>query len=216
MIKAKAKAASYKWKGGNPSEQERQRLKQVLANMFREKYEELAREMAEVNATKSTLEVAGQYSKEQKMGLQLTGAHRPMPRPEHVDLPEKYKQPMGVMSVEDLAQYSWENPQGRYMISVYGNVFDVSDRPDKYGPGGPYTELTGVDITWGLFTGVDSEEYPNRFYDLFKAKDMGTDKLAGVCSWLGWYWTEYGEPVGTLEPYTREAELPAPPLEEVG
>lgn len=216
MIKATAETVSYRWKGRNPSEEERARLKHVLADMFREKYQELEREMAELNAKKSTLDVAVQYSKEQKSGLQLSGAHRPMPRPERVDLPENHKEPMGVMSVEDLAHYSWENPQRRYMISVYGKVFDVSDRPDKYGPDGPYTELTGVDITWGLFTGIDSEEYTNRFYDLFKAKDQGVDKMAGVCSWLGWYWTEYGEPVGTLDVYAREAELPAPPMEEAG
>lgn len=217
-IMAKAKSAAYEWKGHTPPKQEREGLKQAMIEMFREKYAELADAREEIAATaisKTSKLQTEQYSKEQKLGLQLTGGHRPIPRPEHVDLPEKYKEAMGVMSVEQLRQYSWENPQRRYMISVYGNIFDVSDRPDKYGPDGPYTVLTGVDITWCFAAGVDSEEYTNRFYDLFKARDMGADKMGGVCSWLGWYWTEYGDPIGKLEPYTREEELPAPPMEEL-
>lgn len=90
----------------------------------------------------------------------LEGCPPPPPTP---------KEPMGVISMDTLKKYSYANPGRRYLISVYGNVFDVSDRPDKYGPEGPYTVLTGADITWGLFAGVDTQDYVNRCYDLFKA-----------------------------------------------
>ncbi|CAE8700447.1 unnamed protein product, partial [Polarella glacialis] len=92
---------------------------------------------------------------------------------------------------------------------------DVSDRPDKYNAEGPYSCLTGKDLTWGLFAGVDTVEYTNRFYDLFKGRDLGKDKLSGVCSWLAWYETEYGPAVGQCEPWLREDMLPAPPIEEI-
>jgi len=208
-IKRQAMASMYSWKNGKPSHEEREAVKRMLTDSFRQKYSEL-----KVQSRAASLDTS-QYDKLQKQGLQLKGGHQHMKRPDHVDLPAKFQEPMGVITIDELKKYSWENPDRRYLISVYGNVFDVSDRPDKYGPDGPYTILTGADITWGLFAGVDTEDYVNRCYDLFKAKDMGKDKIAGVCSWLAWYWTEYGDPVAQLEPFVREGDLPAPPLEEV-
>lgn len=215
-IKDNANMTMFRWTGQNPSWEEREMLKKQLTNAFRGKYEELTISKQELSKNKSKSKLqTDQYDKEQKQGLQLKGGHQPMERPEHVDLPTDFKEQVGIISLEELKKYSWENQGRRYFISVYGNIFDVSDRPDKYGPDGPYTILTGADITWGLFAGVDTEDYVNRCYDLFKAKDMGKDKIAGVCSWLAWYWNEYGDPVGQLEPYTRESELPPPPLQEV-
>mmetsp|Transcript_42031 Transcript_42031/g.105678 ORF Transcript_42031/g.105678 Transcript_42031/m.105678 type:complete len:479 (-) Transcript_42031:106-1542(-) len=213
-IKDRANITMFRWSGENPSWEEREMLKKQLTDAFRGKYAELT--ISKENAAKSKSKLqTDQYDKEQKMGLQLKGGHQPMERPEHVDLPADYKQLLGIITLEELSKYNSDNPERRYLISVYGNIFDVSDRPDKYGPDGPYTILVGADITWGLFAGVDTEDYVNRCYDLFKARDMGTDKIAGVCSWLAWYWNEYGDPVGQLEPYTRESELPPPPLQEV-
>jgi len=214
-IKQKALNTMYEWKDGNPSRQERDGLKKMLTDAFRGKYEQLRQQAAAAEKSKGTVLQTDQYDKLQKQGLQLKGGHQPMKRPDHVELPPDFKEPMGVISMDTLKKYSYANPGRRYLISVYGNVFDVSDRPDKYGPEGPYTVLTGADITWGLFAGVDTQDYVNRCYDLFKAKDMGKDKIAGVCSWLAWYWTEYGDPVAQLADYQRESDLPAPPLEEV-
>lgn len=216
-LKAKAKASGYEWAGRNPSQQERQVLVMMFTSEFRKKYGELKaqREESLTKNSGSSLQVDQYYAKEQKLGLKIQGGHRPLPRPEHVDLPQAYKKPIGIISLAKLKTFGSNNPDSRHLMSVYGHIFDVSDRPDKYGPEGPYTYLTGADITWGLFAGVDDENHINRFYDLFKGKDMGTDKLAGVCSWLGWYWTEYGDPVGHLDLYQKEADLPPPPLEDV-
>jgi hypothetical protein len=138
-----------------------------------------------------------------------------MERPDHVDLPEAYKSPVGILSPEQLAEFGCGNKDKRFMLSVYGDIFDVSDRPDKYGPGGPYESLTGRDLTWGLFAGVDTVDYTNKFYDLFKAKDQGKDKLSGLCSWLAWYTVEYSGAIGQLKPWVDEEKLPNPPLEEI-
>lgn len=206
-------AEAYEWKGRDPSEAERDGLKSALVDMFRNKYLELKASAA--SHKKGTALSTDQYEKDQKLGLQLEGGHRPMRRPDHVDLPDSYREYLGVISVNELGRYSADNEDRRYLLSIYGKLFDVSDRPDKYGPEGPYASLTGKDLTWGLVAGVDTPDFCNRCYDLFKAKDQGKDKLAGICSWLAWYETEYGEPVGQLEPFTRERELPAPPLQEM-
>ena len=71
-------------------------------------------------------------------------------RPEDVILPADYQQPVGLLSAEQLAaqmarkwiqtrvspqpilshicRYDAENADRRYLLSVYGNIFDVSDR----------------------------------------------------------------------------------------
>lgn len=211
-----SKDGQYQWQKGKPSEREREETKKMMTEMFRSKYEELKQrsEAAAAKSKRSTLQT-DQYEDSQKQGLVLSGGHRPLDRPENVDLPPEYHHPVGLLSPTQLEEYGCDNRDRRYLLSVYGYIFDVSDRPDKYDPHGPYASLTGKDLTWGLFAGVDTVEYTNKFYDLFKARDLGKDKMAGVCSWLAWYETEYGKPVGKLEPWQRESELPAPPLGEI-
>merc|ERR1712150_3597 len=173
-IRKQAERVVYEWKEDNPSDEERECYKTCLVNAFKGKYIELK---AAARESKKTILKTDQYDKEQKQGLKLQGGHQPMPRPEHVDLPVTFRENLGVITVEQLAAFNCNNVDRRYLLSVYGNVFDVSDRPDKYGPDGPYATLTGNDLTWGLFTGVDQPDFCNRFYDLFKAKDLGQDKL---------------------------------------
>ncbi|CAJ1456371.1 unnamed protein product [Effrenium voratum] len=205
----------YLWQNGKPGEKERYDYRTAMTDMFRAKYEELKQRAEAAKSKRSTLQTDEIYQPEQKQGLVLSGGHRPLERPDNVDVPPDYQSPVGLLTPEQLEEYGSDNKGRRYLLSVYGDIFDVSDRPDKYDPNGPYASLTGRDLTWGLFAGVDTVEYTNKFYDLFKARDLGKDKMAGVCSWLAWYTTEYGTPVGKLEPWQRESELPAPPLEEI-
>merc|ERR1719215_1339903 len=106
-IKDKANMTMYRWNGQNPSWEEREMYKKQLTNAFRGKYAELtvSREAAK---SKSKLQL-DQYDKEQKQGLQLKGGHQPMERPEHVDLPVDHKQHLGILSLDELKKYSWEN-----------------------------------------------------------------------------------------------------------
>lgn len=212
----RAEEQAYEWKGREPTHNERAAMKGMMLDMFKEKYLDLKAQMKKhQDKAKKRTSPTDQYNAEQKQGLQLKGGHRPMERPTDVDLPDDYNEMLGSITVEELERYGCGNPSRRFLLSVWGHVFDVSDRPDKYGPDGPYSSLTGKDITWGLFTGVDTVAFCNRFYDLYKGKDMGKDKLAGICSWLAWYETEYGAPVARLRLYEREDLLPAPPLSEV-
>jgi len=216
-VKEIAEKAEYEWKGRIPFKEERMGMQETLVAIFREKYIDLKAQARRIEADRKKTSVlqTDMYEKEQKLGLQLKGGHQPMARPEGVEIPSSFRSPVGTLSVKQLGEHGPQNREKRLLLSVYGSIFDVSDRPDKYGPDGPYNELTGKDITWGLFTGVDTPEMCNRFYDLFKAKDQGKDKLAGICSWLAWYETEYGKPVGRLEPYEDEHSLPEPPLHEI-
>ena len=73
-----------------------------------------------------------------------------------MDLPKTYQDAVGLLSPTELEEsevllkplsralrYGSGNAQRRYLLSVYGSIFDVSDRPDKYDPDGPYASLTG-------------------------------------------------------------------------
>lgn len=213
--KQHALQAAYQWKGRNPSPGERFGLKETMVGIFLEKYKELKQKAAELDKRGGSVLQTDQYGIEEKNGLQIKGGHRPMKRPTNIELPEDYMEMVGHMTPEELTTHDCNNPGRRYFISVWGDIFDVSDRPDKYGPDGPYNFLTGRDITWGLFTGIDTADFCDKYYDLHKAKDMGKDKLAGICSWIAWYTTEYGQPVGRLLPWEDEELLPAPPLDQV-
>merc|ERR1719401_2926649 len=146
--------------------------------------------------TRAPLDVS-QYTKAEKKGLSIEGGHRPIPRPEHVDLPADYKQPVGVLSAAELAAYNADSH--RLLISVHGDIFDVSDRPDKYSSEGPYRSMPGHDITWALWSGYDDEQEWDKYFDLHQAKpkEEKDRRLQGLMSWLAFY--------------DRECELPAPP-----
>lgn len=163
--------------------------------------------------------------------LTLKGAHTPMARPDNVDLPSDFRKKLGTISLETLAKYRATNH--RKLLSVYGLIFDVSDRPDKYGVGAPYEELTGKDITWGLACGDDSPPNANIFFDMFKKPekiggdpltkgkrapdyDMLFQRIAGLQGWIMHYKSEYGAPVGTLDLYEEEECLCYPPEIELG
>merc|ERR1719499_614146 len=134
-----------------------------------------------------------------------------MPRPGNVDLPEDHKQPVGTLSAAELAEFSCFNP--RLLLCVHGDLFDVSDRPDKYGPDGPYSSMAGRDITWALWSGYDDEVEWDKYFDLLQAKprEERDRRFQGLMSWWAFFEQEYGEPVGRLDAYAQEWSLPAPP-----
>eukprot|EP00913_Durusdinium_trenchii_P032464 g30393.t1 len=124
-------------------------------------------------------------------------------------MPKDFQKDVGRISQKDLLEkYGCKGE--RMLVSVYGDLFDVSDRPDKYGPDGPY--MTGKDITWALVSGEDSEENMDKFYDarrqdeeesqqmltlhsvvsnqdIFKIQpqDAADRRLQGLMSWWAFY-----------------------------
>jgi len=150
------------------------------------------------------------YTEQQKGSLVIKGGHQYMEKPNNVKLPEDYKKPVGILNAKELGKYNCKNK--RLLISILGSIFDVSDRPDKYGENGPYFEIAGRDISWGLYSGCDDPTISNSFYDFFKHDESHVENMMGVCAWIIHFTQEYGEPVGNMYEYRdRGYHLPKPP-----
>jgi len=196
------------------SDEDRDAWKQELLIVYRNLFNKPSQSNKTVSTGQAVKEATTQYSKELQNGLQIADGHRAMPRPEGVELPQDYNRSVGTISLQKLQQYNYHNP--RLLISVYGDIFDVSDRPDKYGKGGPYYYFSGADISWGLASGQDDDQNVNKFFDVWKlpTPEDRDRKLQILCSWLGFYEHEYGQPVGRLEVFDNERNLPAPQKSE--
>mmetsp|Transcript_45374 Transcript_45374/g.144842 ORF Transcript_45374/g.144842 Transcript_45374/m.144842 type:complete len:362 (+) Transcript_45374:175-1260(+) len=134
--------------------------------------------------------------------------------PENVKLPPDYKGPVGVLNISQLSKFN--SNHSRQLVSIYGDVFDVSKRPDQYGCGGPKAFQTGRDITWSVITGKETPESCNRFYDIFKLDDDHCGRyLQLLCQKMVAFENEFGEPVGRLENFIDERDLPPAPIEEI-
>lgn len=182
---------------------ERDMRKGMFISFYREQYAKIG-----------SLDVS-QYQEDASFGLSIKGGHRPMPRPkDQPDLPEDYKKPLGSITEDELRKYGCESK--RMLLCVHGDLFDVSDRPDKYGKDGPYWAMVGHDITWGLVCGNDDMSTYDMYFDIFKIQpiEAADRRLQGVISWWCFYEKEYGAPVGRLKVYDEEWKLPEPP--EVG
>lgn len=172
------------------------------------------------------------YSNQETEALQIVGGHVYMERPLGVELPKDFrkhlktemvktgwrgsapKYPEGVIDLQTLSDFGCKS--NRKLVSVYGDIFDVSDRPDKYAENAPYAWMTGNDITWGFVSGKDVPETVNKCYDLWKVapETFRDSKLRTIYAWVAFYEFEYGDPVGRLNLYENEAGLKGPPMEE--
>lgn len=155
------------------------------------------------------------YTSYEIKGLSLgEGAHQPMPKPEKVDLPPDFMKPVGTLTLDELNKYDCKNK--RLLVSIYGDIFDVSDRPDKYDEDGPYWFMSGHDLTWGFAAGKDSPDMVDKCFDYWKVapETLRDSKLRLIYGWVAWYEFEYRDPVGKLEPYLKEGGLKGPPMEE--
>lgn len=195
---------SRPWTGRTPNYEERKERKELMLNIFREQW-------ARIGKAKETMGYAD-YTSVQQEGLKIEGGHRPLPRPKGIELPTGFRSPIGIVTADHLAEY-YNCGCPRLLISIHGDIFDVSDRPDKYGKDAPYYHFSGHDITWGLVTGNDTEHIVNMFFDLFKMGETEIGKkMQCICSWTGFYEVEYGKAVGRLAEFEEEDKLPAPPV----
>ena len=76
---------------------------------------------------------------------------------------------VGTIDLQQLAKYSCSND--RMLLSCYGDIFDVSSRPDLYG-WGPKSWQAGKDITWSVVTGKEKPDQCNRFWERTKSRGM--------------------------------------------
>lgn len=233
-------AGKYKDQGGNgqkagnmritmPTPYERTNTRMIVLEGFRAQYRKLGKHSSCPSAIQSAKEeeerlrqatsLIPTYNDKQVDGLQIEGGHRPLARPRNIVLPKDFRKPWnkktGIVTLKELGEHDC-NSKGRLLVSVYGDVFDVSDRPDKYGPNGPYYWMTGHDLTWGFVSGKDTPDTVDQYYDLWKIapETFRDDKQRCILAWVAFYEYEYGESIGKLEKYKVENGLPGPPMEE--
>jgi len=116
-----------------------------------------------------------------------------------------------LMTPEELSKFDCKSK--RPLVSVHGDIFDVSGSLSKYGPGGERCFQAGTDITWAVVSGCHTKDNCNCFYDIFKAKDdqVLAGRFMNLCSAIVAFQRDYGKPVGRLSIFTNEASLPPPP-----
>lgn len=51
---------------------------------------------------------------------------------------------------QELAAYNGTNPSKPLLVSIKGQIYDVSSRMEMYGPGGSYSTFAGVDASYML------------------------------------------------------------------
>jgi len=199
----------------------RANTRMMILEGFRDKYRKMRRS--------SIATATDTYSEAEAASLGIKDGHKPMPRPQEAPkLPKEFrkmlpkshpKEPVPSMTLKQMSdKHSCSNfkPGNRLLVSVYGDIFDVSDRPDKYGPDGPYWWMTGHDLTWGFVSGSDSPDKVDKMFDYWKVapESLRDRKLNGILAWVAWYEWEYGKPVGILTPYVCEEGLKGPPIED--
>jgi len=196
-----------------PSPYERVNTRKIMLEGFRDQYRKIAKQSNRLEGSIPST-ATEQYSVKESEGLSIKDGHRHMPRPKDVQLPKDFRKFVGSMPLQKLTQHDCNNQ--RKLVSVYGDIFDVSDRPDKYGADGPYGWMSGHDLTWGFVSGKDIPEQNDQLYDMWKMApdDFREKKLHGLLAWVAFYEHEYGKPVGRLKEYEKEAGLKGPPMEE--
>eukprot|EP00927_Polykrikos_kofoidii_P057627 TRINITY_DN51782_c0_g1_i1.p1 TRINITY_DN51782_c0_g1~~TRINITY_DN51782_c0_g1_i1.p1 ORF type:complete len:410 (+),score=72.80 TRINITY_DN51782_c0_g1_i1:73-1302(+) len=194
-----------------PTPADRENMRTVYLGQFREKYGKLNKNRSQEYCPSAP--TTG-YSQTETQGLQIKGGHMPMARPEGVKLPTDFRKPVGTLTLEQLQTYDCNSE--RIIVSVYGDLFDVSDRPDKYDKDGPYWFMAGQDTTWGFVSGRDTPEMVSKLYDLWKVapQSLRDNKLKLIYGWVAWYEWEYGGCIGKLAEYEKENSLKGPPMEE--
>lgn len=123
------------------------------------------------------------------------------------------KPSVGELTVEELANYGVGSD--RRLVSVYGQIFDVTNCTGQYGPSASQSYSLGKDISWDVLVSPSAPEHSNQFFDIFKTDDTTLPNLLQrLCLSIIRYENAYGAPVGHLNAFDQEETLPAPPLEQ--
>ncbi|XP_005175634.1 membrane-associated progesterone receptor component 1 [Musca domestica] len=83
-------------------------------------------------------------------------------------------------TVAELRQYDGTGPDGRVLIAVNGNVFDVTRGKRFYGPGGPYASFAGRDASRNLATFSVAANDKDEYDDL---SDLSAMEMDSVLEW---------------------------------
>ncbi|KAJ3658201.1 hypothetical protein Zmor_009955 [Zophobas morio] len=90
-------------------------------------------------------------------------------------------------TVEELKKYDGTQEDGRVLVAVNGNVYDVTKGKRFYGPGGPYAAFGGRDASRGLATfsvSAKTDEYDD-------LSDLNTMEMDSVREWEAQFKEKY-------------------------
>ncbi|RZB40663.1 membrane-associated progesterone receptor component 1 [Asbolus verrucosus] len=90
-------------------------------------------------------------------------------------------------TVEELKKYDGTQEDGRVLVAVNGNVYDVTKGKRFYGPGGPYAAFGGRDASRGLATFSVSTK-TDGYDDL---SDLNTMEMDSVKEWEAQFKEKY-------------------------
>ncbi|XP_075154585.1 membrane steroid binding protein [Haematobia irritans] len=97
-------------------------------------------------------------------------------RPPEPELPKLRRD----FTVAELREYDGNQPDGRVLVAVNGNVFDVTKGKRFYGPGGPYASFAGRDASRNLATFSVTANDKDEYDDL---SDLSAMEMDSVIEW---------------------------------
>ncbi|KAH8393086.1 hypothetical protein KR215_008498 [Drosophila sulfurigaster] len=83
-------------------------------------------------------------------------------------------------TIKELRPYDGNQPDGRVLVAVNGNVYDVTKGKRFYGPGGPYATFAGRDASRNLATFSVVANEKDEYDDL---SDLGAMEMDSVRDW---------------------------------
>nr|CAI5836701.1 unnamed protein product [Callosobruchus analis] len=107
--------------------------------------------------------------------------------PVREQIPELPKMKKKDFTVEELKKYDGTQEDGRILVAVNGNVYDVTRGKRFYGPGGPYAAFGGKDASRGLAT--FSVSAAGEGYD--DLSDLSTVEMDSVREWESQFKEKY-------------------------
>ncbi|XP_058444273.1 membrane-associated progesterone receptor component 1-like [Malaya genurostris] len=101
---------------------------------------------------------------------------QPVAPPPEPELPRLRKD----FTVAELKQFDGTQADGRVLVAVNGNVYDVTKGKRFYGPGGPYAAFGGRDASRGLATFSVTSNEKEEYDDL---SDLSPMEMESVREW---------------------------------
>lgn len=83
-------------------------------------------------------------------------------------------------TIKELREYDGNQPDGRVLVAVNGNVYDVTKGKRFYGPGGPYASFAGRDASRNLATFSVVPNDKDEYDDL---SDLNMMEMDSVRDW---------------------------------
>lgn len=125
--------------------------------------------------------------------------------------PKKVLQPFpkGDMTLEELRKYDGTNDEGRVLLALNSEIYDVTKGSKFYGPDGPYANLAGRDATRALaLFNVDAVK--DTWDD---HSDLSVQQMSTVTEWIEQFKEKY-DFVGKLVKTEAEKSTPVEPADE--